>query len=170
MLSEKQFSKQNFTRNENTMKKRELKVSAIKDGTVIDHIPAKNLFKVISILALNKIESQITFGNNLESKKLGAKSIIKVADKFFDQNEINKIALVAPQAKLSIIKDYEVVEKKEVEVPDEIIGIAKCINPKCITNHEDIITKFRVISKDEVSLKCNYCEKITDQEQLEIKH
>ena len=147
---------------------KELKVSAIKDGTVIDHIPAKSLFKVISILKLDKIKTQITFGTNLESKKLGFKAIIKISDKFFKDQDINKIALVAPEAKLNIIKDYTVVEKKIVEVPDAIVGIAKCFNPKCITNHEAITTKFIVESKKDVSLKCEYCEKVTLQHQLEI--
>ncbi|MBI5219192.1 MAG: aspartate carbamoyltransferase regulatory subunit [Bacteroidia bacterium] len=150
------------------MDKKELKVNAIKDGTVIDHIPASNLFKVISILGLDKIKNQITFGTNLESKRLGQKAIIKISDMFFEDEDINKIALVAPQAKLNIIKDYTVVEKRIVEVPDRIIGIAKCVNPKCITNHEYVVTKFTVVSKDIVALKCHYCEKITDQNNLEI--
>jgi len=147
---------------------RELKVSAIRNGTVIDHIPATSLFKVISILGLDKISNHLTFGTNLESKKLGRISIIKISGKFFKDDEINKIALVAPDAKLNIIKDYEVVEKKVVEVPDYITGIAKCFNPKCITNAERVITRFTVISKKNVALKCHYCEKITDQEHMEI--
>jgi aspartate carbamoyltransferase regulatory subunit len=148
--------------------KKQLKVSAIKEGTVIDHIPAQNLFKVISILRLDKINTQITFGTNLESKRLGLKAIIKISELFFREAEINKIALVAPDAKLNIIRDYEVVEKKLVQVPDEISGIVKCFNPQCITNHEKIITRFTVVSKKEVSLKCHYCEKITDPEHMEI--
>jgi len=112
---------------------KQLVVSAIQNGTVIDHVPARNLFKVIQILGLDHIENQITFGTNLESKKLGKKAIIKISDRFFEDDDINRIALVAPQAKLNIIRDYEVVEKKVVEVPDQITGIAKCMNPKCIT-------------------------------------
>jgi aspartate carbamoyltransferase regulatory subunit len=150
------------------MKDKQLIVNAIKNGTVIDHIPAKSLFKVISILSLDQIDSQITFGTNLESKKLGSKAIIKIADKYFLDKEINKIALVAPQAKLNIIRDYEVVEKRVVEVPDSFVGIVKCVNPKCITNFENITTKFTVVSKSEVALKCNYCEKITQQDQMVI--
>jgi len=148
--------------------KKHLMVSAIKDGTVIDHIPAGSLFKVIAILGLDKIDNQITFGTNLESKKLGKKAIIKIADKFFPEEDINRIALVAPDAKLNIIRDYAVVEKKEVKVPDTITSIAKCVNPQCITNHEHVVTRFTVISKKPVSLKCHYCEKITDQEHMEI--
>ncbi len=148
--------------------KKELKVSAIKDGTVIDHIPSQNLFSVINILGLNKIEHQVTFGFNLESKKLGKKAIIKVADIFFKDTDINKISLVAPDAKLNIIRNYNVVEKRIVSVPDEVSGIAKCMNPKCITNHEQMTTSFDVVNKKPVALKCRYCDKVTDQEHLEI--
>jgi aspartate carbamoyltransferase regulatory subunit len=147
---------------------KQLSVSAIQDGTVIDHVPASNLFKVIQILGLDRIENQITFGTNLESKRMGRKAIIKIAGVFFENEDINRIALVAPDAKLNIIKEYEVVEKKVVEVPDNIIGIAKCMNPKCITNFEPVTTRFRVVSKKNVALKCHYCEKITNQENLEI--
>jgi aspartate carbamoyltransferase regulatory subunit len=145
-----------------------LVVSAIKDGTVIDHIPAKDLFKVISILGLDHIENQVTFGSNLDSKKLGKKAIIKISGMFFRNEDINKIALVAPDAKLNIIKDYNVVEKKVVEVPDTVTGIAKCVNPKCITNNEEILTQFTVVDKKKVALKCHYCEKITDQDNMMV--
>lgn len=147
---------------------KQLSVSAIQNGTVIDHIPAKNLFKVIQILGLDHIDTQITFGTNLESKRLGKKAIIKISDKFFEDADINRIALVAPDAKLNIIRDYEVAEKKVVEVPDVIIGIAKCMNPMCITNFEQVTTRFRVISKKNVSLRCHYCEKITNEGNMQI--
>jgi len=143
-----------------------LKVSAIKTGTVIDHIPANNLFKVITILGLDNIKKPITFGTNLESGKLGYKGIIKISDKFFVNEEINRIAMAAPQAQLNIIKDYKVVEKKVVQVPEMIEGIVRCVNPKCITNAEEVKQKFIVTNDGEVSLKCHYCEKITDQEHM----
>jgi aspartate carbamoyltransferase regulatory subunit len=147
---------------------KQLSVSAIQNGTVIDHVPANTLFKVIHILRLDHIDNQITFGTNLESKKLGLKAIIKISGIYFEDEDINRIALVAPDAKLNIIKDYEVVEKRVVQVPDSITGIAKCMNPKCITNFEQVTTKFRVVSKKNVSLKCHYCEKITTQDNLQI--
>ena len=150
------------------MEQKELKVSAIKNGTVIDHIPSKNLFKVISILGLDTIENQMTLGTNLDSSKLVKKSIIKVADKFFEDEEINKIALVAPQAKLNIIRNYEVVEKRLVSVPDEVVGYVKCFNPKCVTNHQPITTKFAVINKEPLVFKCHYCEKMTLEKQMVI--
>jgi aspartate carbamoyltransferase regulatory subunit len=150
------------------MKDKQLIVTAIKDGTVIDHISSDNLFKVISILGLDKLDKLMTFGNNLDSKKLGKKGIIKLSEIFFDNEDINKIALVAPSAKLNIIRNYEVVEKMKVEIPDKVQGIIKCVNPKCITNNEIVTTKFNVISKDHVKLKCHYCEKITSSENLDM--
>ena len=150
------------------MKDKQLSVSAIKEGTVIDHVPASVLFKVVSILNLEKLDTMITIGNSLESEKLGKKGIIKLSKVFFQDNDINKIALVAPCAKLNIIRNYEVVEKRVVSIPDEIVGIVKCVNPKCITNNEEVSTRFEVVSKTEVKLKCHYCEKITDQNNIEI--
>ena len=147
---------------------KQLSVSAIENGTAIDHIPADSLFDVINILGLNHYTNQITFGTNLESKLLGRKAIIKIADKYFEDADINKISLVAPKAKLNIIKDYEVVEKKEVQLPDSIEGIIKCVNPKCITNNDKVKPKFTVESKENVSLRCYYCEKITDQQHFQF--
>jgi aspartate carbamoyltransferase regulatory subunit len=148
--------------------RKQLVVSAIKDGTVIDHIPAKALFKVIDILGLDHIENQITFGTNLESKKLGKKGIMKLSRVFFKQEDLDRIALVAPDVKVNIIKDYEVVEKKVVEIPDKIEGLVKCVNPMCITNQEEVMTRFDLLSRQPVSMKCHYCEKITDANNMVI--
>lgn len=145
---------------------RELKVTAIENGTVIDHIPANNVFKVIKILNLENIKHQVLFGDNLDSAKYGKKGIIKVSNTFFVPDEINKIALVAPTATLIVIKDYKVAEKKKVEVPDNIVKIVKCFNPGCITNHESIETRFKVIDKSEMKLICHYCEKITTRQNI----
>jgi aspartate carbamoyltransferase regulatory subunit len=143
-----------------------LQVSAIKDGTVIDHIPTKALFRVIRILKLEDTANMVTFGNNLDSGLMGYKAIIKVANRFFEDEEVNKIALVAPHAKLNIIRDYEVVEKRVVEIPKEIFGIVRCFNPKCITNAENILTKFEVVSDKPIAMKCFYCEKITNENEM----
>ncbi|MBR5665613.1 MAG: aspartate carbamoyltransferase regulatory subunit [Bacteroidales bacterium] len=148
------------------MKKKELVVSAIENGTVIDHIPSDKLFQVIRILHLESCTDQVLFGNNLESQKLGKKAIIKIQNKFFETDEINKIAIVCPTATLTIIKDYEVVEKRVPTLPYEFEGIVKCYNPKCITNHEQVTPKFRVLDSQEIKLQCHYCQKITKEETL----
>ncbi len=147
-------------------KRKELKVSAIENGTVIDHIPSNFVFQVINILGLNKVQNQIMVGTNLDSQKHGKKGIIKVSNKYFESEEINKIALVAPSATLIVIKDYTVVYKAKVEVPDRISKIVKCINPNCITNHESIVTSFQVLDKEDLRLSCRYCEKITKKENI----
>lgn len=148
---------------------KELKVSAIENGTVLDHIPADQLFKVISILNLNNCKNPVTFGTNLESKLLGRKGIVKISGHYFADDEINRIALVAPQAKLNIIKNFEVVEKRVITVPEEIKGIVKCNNPKCITNHQPIETRFTTINeKGHLKLHCHFCEKDTDSDNMII--
>ena len=120
---------------------RQLKVSAIKNGTVLDHIPSCQVFKVIDILGLSGSEHPVTFGVNLDSKSMGRKGIIKISERFFKK----------------------VVEKRLLTIPETICGIVKCINPMCVTNHEDIPTRFRTIVKgSEIQLQCVYCEKITD--------
>jgi len=148
---------------------KELKVTALKNGTVIDHIPADKLFKVVSILQIEKCGSLVTLGNNLESKLLGLKGIIKVSDRFFEESETNKIALLAPNAKINIIRDYAVVEKRSLALPDEIRDIVQCGNPNCITNHQSVATRFFVIKNGDVRLKCRYCEREMKQEEVKIK-
>ena len=147
---------------------KELKVAALRNGTVIDHIPSEKLFQVIFILGLEDVQNQVTFGYNLESKKLGKKAIIKVSDKYLTQEEVNKMAILAPNAKINIIKEYEVAQKMELQLPDEIVGVIKCKNPKCITNNEPMKTKFRSVDKKKGLFRCNYCERIVGDENVEI--
>ncbi len=149
-------------------KRKELIVLAIENGTVIDHIPSDKVFQVIRILNLEKSSQQMLFGTNLDSKKYGKKGIVKVKGITFAADEINKIALVAPSATIIVIRNYQVVEKFQVSIPDQIIGIAKCINPKCITNFEELTTKFKVVDKENVNLLCHYCEKITKKENIQF--
>jgi aspartate carbamoyltransferase regulatory subunit len=138
-------------------KRTELQVAALCNGTAIDHIPSGQVFKVVSLLGLENLKNRITIGNNLDSKKMGKKGIIKIEDKFFEEEEIDRIALVAPHVVLNIIRDYQVVEKKRVSVPKIIMDIVKCNNPKCITNNEPMHTRFEVTDTDNIELNCLYC-------------
>jgi len=147
---------------------KELKVSAIEHGTVIDHIPANAVFQVIRILKLESFENMVLFATNLESKKYGTKGIIKVSNKFFKPEELNKIALVAPHASIIEIRNFQVFSKTVVQTPDFIKGIVKCFNPNCITNIEAVVAKFAVVDKEDIRLKCQYCEKITTKSTLEF--
>lgn len=139
--------------------KTERQVTAIKNGTVIDHIPAEKTYEVANLLELQKLENPVTIGYNYPSKKIGKKGIIKVSDKLFTDEEISRLSVVAPNVVLNVIKDYEVVEKKTVETPDELRGIVRCNNPKCITNNEPMSTVFNVVDKKRGILKCHYCDK-----------
>lgn len=141
------------------MAKKEMLVTAIENGTVIDHIPAEKTYKVANLLKLDTLTTPVTIGNYLESKKVGHKGIIKVSGKFFTYAEISQLSVLAPNAVLNIIKDYEVVEKKTVETPDELRGIVKCNNPVCICNNEPMLTIFNVIDKAHGIIKCHYCDK-----------
>ena len=141
------------------MGKKELQVAAIENGTVIDHIPAEKTYQVARLLELETLGLPVTIGFNLPSRKLGKKGIIKITDKFFSNEEISRLSVIAPKVVLNIIKDYEVVEKKTVETPDELNGIIKCNNPKCITNNEPMHTHFTVIDKLHGIVKCHYCDK-----------
>lgn len=139
------------------MKRQELLVAALENGTVIDHIPSNKLFQVVNLLHLESMSSAITIGYNLKSRKMGRKSIIKIADKFFSDEELNQLSVISPNVTLCTIKDYEVVEKKEVKTPDDLKGIVRCKNPKCITNNEPMKTLFHVIDKQKGILQCHYC-------------
>ena len=150
------------------MNKEELQVAALQNGTVIDHIPTDKLFTIVSLLGLKNSDLNITIGNNLPSKKLGKKGIIKVADRFFTDEEISRLSVVAPNVQLNIINNYEVVEKKQVIMPDVIKGLVKCGNPKCITNNEPMTTIFHVICKENGILKCHYCEKEQNKEVVKL--
>ena len=143
-------------------------VAAIENGTVIDHIPAEKTYQVVNLLGLQNLQTPVTIGFNYLSKKLGRKGLIKVSDKFFSDDEISRLSVVSPNVVLSIIKNYEVVEKKKVITPDELRGIVKCNNPKCITNKEPMSTLFHVVNKEQGTLVCHYCEKEQDINKVEL--
>ena len=144
-------------------KKKELKIPLIKEGTVIDHITAGQAVKVLHILGIpEKTKSIVSVVMNVKSK-IGKKDIVKVENRELEPKEVNKIALIAPKATINIIRNYEVVKKYRVNVPDEIVGIVRCPNPRCISNtREPIESRFRVISKDPIRIKCCYCEREPD--------
>src|SRR3990167_1866853 len=131
-----------------------LDVSAIKDGSVIDHIDSKSTLKVADILNIQNEEQVVLVGMNLSSK-------------FLDKKEVDKIALIAPNATVNIIKDYEVVKKFKVMVPDIIEGIVKCFNPNCVSSqYQNIISKLHVINKNPIKLQCHYCERIMNSKDI----
>ncbi len=138
--------------------KKERLVAAIENGTVIDHIPAEKTYEVATVLGLQHMSTVVTIGYNYVSKHVGRKGIIKVENRWFTDEEISRLSVVAPNVVLNIIKNYEVVEKKMVLTPDVLRGIVRCQNPQCITNHEPMPTIFHFTNKALGTFRCHYCD------------
>ena len=149
-------------------KREKLAVAALRNGTVIDHIPTESLFKVVQLLDIEKLNSSVTIGYNLDSKKLGKKGILKVENVYFPEETLNRMALIAPSVNVNLIKDYRVVKKFKVTLPDEVVGIVRCSNPKCITNNEPMRTRFRVVDMAKLTLRCHYCERTVEKDNIEL--
>lgn len=141
-------------------------VAAIENGTVIDHIPSERLFEVIRLLGIEELDHDTVFiGYNLKSSVMERKSIIKIANRFFSELELNQLSVVAPNVTLSIIRDYTVVEKRSVVLPSELLNIVRCNNPKCICNNEPMPTRFEVSNE---TLKCHYCDMEQSIQQVKL--
>jgi aspartate carbamoyltransferase regulatory subunit len=137
----------------------ELRVSKIKNGTVIDHIRGGFALDVVRILGITGKEKRVmTIAINVPSERFGVKDIVKIEGKALNAQEVNRIALVAPHASINIIHDYVVVKKLEVELPKIIEGIVKCVNPSCVSNSDEpLVSKFYVKREEPLMLKCYYC-------------
>jgi len=138
---------------------KELKVSAIQSGTVIDHIQSDYTLKVVDILDLRDMKEVVSVVWNLPSSDFGKKGMIKIGGKNLTEDEVNKIALIAPDATMNIIKNYEVVKKINLTPPEKIEKIIKCSNPKCITNKEGVKTVFYLVDTKPMTVRCHYCER-----------
>jgi len=149
---------------------KKLKVKSIKNGTVIDHITANKALSVLRILDLPDEKRTVTVAMNVLSSQMGSKDIVKIEGRELEPKEVDKIALIAPSATINIIRDYEIAEKGKVTLLEEINDILECPNPNCITNtDEPVKTKFYVTEKKPVSLRCYYCERIMEQNEIEAQ-
>jgi aspartate carbamoyltransferase regulatory subunit len=141
-------------------KSKELVVRKIERGTVIDHIPVGQALNVIRLLGIKGGEGYtVAVVMNVDSRKHGKKDIVKVEGKELSAAEVNRIALVAPEATINVIQDFEVVKKTTVKLPDRLQGMVRCTNPSCITNkpREPVTPTFRVLSRSPLLLLCEYC-------------
>ena len=146
------------------MEQSELMVRRIKEGTVIDHIDEGKGLQVLDALRIDGQDgSLITLAMNVPSGKSKKKDIIKVENRFLKDEDTNKIAIIASKATINIIKNYKLIEKRRVALPNEIDKIFRCTNPDCITNStEHIESIMDVIDKEGMVLKCRYCARILD--------
>ena len=154
-----------------------LNINSISNGIVIDHIPSEKVFAIVEILKLKEYSERITVATNMPSSSLGRKGIIKIEEKILEEKELNNISLLAPNVTINIIDNYEVVEKSKLDKLDKVVGLMKCDNPKCISNHENIETKFIRVEEDlnennleeKTKYKCFYCEKIILEDEIQIQ-
>lgn len=139
----------------------ELKVKPIRNGTVIDHIEGGQALNVLKILGISgTTDAMVSVVMNVAGRKIGTKDIVKVENRELKQEEVDKISLIAPKATINIIRNFEVVDKYNVDLPDEIVGVVRCLNPNCISNtQEPIKSRMGVEVKNPVLLRCAYCEK-----------
>jgi aspartate carbamoyltransferase regulatory subunit len=141
-----------------------LKVEKIPNGTVIDHISAGKGLRVLEILGIRAgYPGKVALVMNGPSNKMGKKDILKIGGKHIDERTADRIALISPDATLNIIKEFEVVEKRKVKLRSRLTGIARCPNPNCITNHEQMASDFKL---EEKNLRCAYCERLFMPDEL----
>ena len=150
------------------MEQSDLLVRRIRDGTVIDHINEGKGLKVLEALDIDGTSGNvITIALNMPSGKLNKKDMIKVEGRFLEDDDTNKLAVIAPASTVNIIKDYKLVEKRRVALPNEIDRIFRCSNPDCISNSAERMDSIMdVIDKEHLVLKCRYCNRILDTNEL----
>ncbi|WP_375751469.1 aspartate carbamoyltransferase regulatory subunit [Vibrio sp. HN007] len=147
------------------MAKTKLQVEAIRNGTVIDHIPANVGIKVLRLFSKDQRNQRITIGLNLPSSELGAKDLIKIENVYITEEQANQLALYAPKATVNQIEEYDVTKKMNLSLPESIQAVFACPNTNCISHGEPVDSSFNVIKKKEdVQLKCKYCEKVFSRE------
>jgi len=148
--------------------KKTLRVSKIKDGTVIDHITSGHALDVIKILGITgRVDGIVTVAMNVPSKTLGVKDMVKIEGRELKSEEVDKIALLAPHATINIIRNYKVAEKQRVKLPNIIRETVKCANPACISNSkEPVQPKFYVESEEPLRLRCHYCSHVMEKQDV----
>jgi aspartate carbamoyltransferase regulatory subunit len=138
------------------MSEKELRVSKIRNGTVIDHVTGGQALNVLAILGIDGSGGEsVSIGMNVPSDKLGRKDVVKVEDRELSQSEVDVLSLIAPEATINIIRDFEVVEKNRVERTASVTGVLVCPNHNCVTNDDEPVrTAFEVF---EDGVRCSYC-------------
>ncbi len=149
-----------------TTNSRVRQVEAIANGTVIDHIPAAMTLKVANILATG--DDQVFIGQNLRSARMGRKGVVKISTRELSAKSASALALIAPDATICLIRNYEVISKVPVPVPPVFEDVARCANPNCVTNHERWSTRFTVLHRDPLTVRCHFCERLFKANELAL--
>lgn len=150
-----------FSLNPNPDKnERTLRVKKIPAGTVIDHVPRGKGLEVLQFLGINEsFDGVVTLLMNVSSASIGRKDVIKIEHKVLAKKDLDKIALIAPNATINVIKDFEVVEKYKVKTPNELVDSVRCPNPTCLSQREGV-PRLLVEEKTPLKIRCAYCERV----------
>lgn len=147
-----------------------LSVSAIQNGTVIDHIVSGQALRIIRLLRLLDKKLKVTVGLNLPSKRLKLKDLIKIENHIITREEANEITVFAPEATINLIRNFEVTDKITTKLPSHIVNVFSCPNPVCITSTETVESFFYIEEQGKkAKLICKYCEKTFDRNQVNVK-
>ncbi len=134
-----------------------MNIDSIKNGYVIDHIKAGNAMKIYSLLNFNELDCQVAIITNAKSKKTGRKDIIKIDRDI--EIDLDKLGFIDPNITVNIVKDDTIVEKRKLSLPERIINVAKCQNPRCITSVEKSLDQvFNLTDRENEVYRCKYCE------------
>ncbi len=147
---------------------REYKVYRIENGTVIDHLPHWSSLKVLELLQLRECPDLVTLGIGLDSRHMGRKDLVKVENRELSEAEVSKLALVAPQATINLIRNSERVGKVKVRLPDRLEGLVRCGNIGCITRHEHVPSRLDTLSRQPLRLRCYYCNTVVEGDEVEL--
>ncbi len=152
------------------MSEEKLKIDKIRKGTVIDHIDAGYALTILNLTGLDETSDLMTIGVNVSSKKYLKKDIIKIENVFLNETQMQQISILSPNAKISLIKDYKVIEKKQVEIPRVIKKLIRCVNKTCITNSgkEPIDYEFNVLEEKPLKIQCIYCDRIYNLQEIKF--
>ncbi|MFW9771386.1 MAG: aspartate carbamoyltransferase regulatory subunit [Promethearchaeota archaeon] len=151
------------------MSEEKLKIDKIKKGTVIDHIDAGYALTILNLTGLDESPNLMTIGVNVSSKKLNKKDIIKIEGVFLDEIQMQQISILSPNATISLIDNYKLIEKKKVKLPSIIERLILCQNITCISNSEEpISTEFLVLEEKPLKIQCIYCNRIYKLDEIKF--
>jgi aspartate carbamoyltransferase regulatory subunit len=134
-----------------------MRIDSIKNGIVLDHIKAGKSMEIYEVLGLDNLDCSVAIIKNVSSKKMGRKDIIKIADKF--DIDLDVLGYIDPDITVCVIEDGQIVEKGKLELPEKIVNVVKCKNPRCITSVEQEIDHvFKLVDRENRVYRCQYCE------------
>ena len=134
-----------------------MEVTSIQNGIIIDHVPAGTALKVLEYLKIDPSKTKLALIMNTDSHMYGTKDIIKIEDET-ESIDLDVLGLVARTATVGIVRGGKIVEKKKPTLPEHVVNIIKCVNPRCVTTTEPAVQMFHLVHSDRREYRCDYCD------------